>query len=198
MQGSTCVSKRRDEILQELVRRQVLFSCEGTAEKVIIGLLANAGRLVVPQESIVRDMDGNPCTTLRRAKDIQREFLDVDYPDGLLIARIVDVNPGVFKLDRLYRRQDIMVRDFVSRPEIESLILVREGSYNEFQTRRGADRQLNASDWCIQRLGMKNVKTERFLVDYWSDADVLEGCVRKLHGMQSSEGGQLGLVDLLK
>lgn len=88
---------RKSEAIRDLKSRQVLFSCEGKAERVVIETLSEADALVVPNHNIVRDIDGRPCTLLRKAKDIQREFLGVDYPDGLLIGRIVEVNPGMLR-----------------------------------------------------------------------------------------------------
>lgn len=190
---------KKAEALRDLKSRQILFSCEGKAERVVIEKLSEADALVVSNQNIVRDMDGRPCTLLRKAKDIQREFLGVDYPDGLLIARIVDVNPGMLRLDRPYRLLDIKVLDFITRPEIEALVLVREGELDRFRSRKGDDRRLNASDWCIQRLRMKNVKDERFLKAYWSDAEELIRCIREAHSkLGSHKNEQLGLADLLK
>lgn len=88
------MNKTRDEFQRELVEHDVLFSCEGTHESVIIEKLCESGRLIVPEERLVRDMDGNPYTADRKAKDIERDFLGIDYPHGLLLVRIVDVNPG--------------------------------------------------------------------------------------------------------
>lgn len=195
MRGSSCVGSKATEAIRDLKSRQVLFSCEGKAERVVITTLSEADALVVPNQNIVRDLDGRPCTLLRRAKDIQREFLGVDYPDGLLIARIVDVNPGAFRLDRPFRLLDIKVSDFITRPEIEALVLVREGELDRFRGRRGEDRRLNASDWCMQKLGMKNVKDEEFLKVYWSDAGELARCIReansKLGAIRTSSLGWL-------
>lgn len=199
MLGSSYVNSKRTEAIRDLKTRQVLFSCEGKAERVVIETLSEANALVVPNQNIVRDMDGRPCTLLRKAKDIQREFLGVDYPDGLLIARIVDVNPGVFRLDRPYRLLEIKVFDFITRPEIEALVLAREGELDKFRNRRGHDRQLNASDWCIQKLRIDDVKGEEFLKDYWSDADDLVRCIREAYSkLGSHKKEQLGLADLLK
>lgn len=194
------MSKRGDEAQDLLTTRQVLFSCEGKAERVIITRLVEDGCTVVPDRNVVRDMDGRPCTLLRRAKDIQREFLDMtDYPDGLLVARIVDVNPGVLKFGQPYRLRDICVRDFITRPEIERLVLAKEGALGGFLSRRGADRQLNASDWCRQKLGLGDVKAEAFLQEYWKDSEELVRCIREANAsLGGKKNEQLGLVDLLK
>lgn len=193
------MNSRRAEAIRELKSRSVLFSCEGKAERVIVERLVEDDLLIVPKANVVRDMDGRPCTLLRKAKDIQREFLGVDYPAGLMIARIVDVNPGAFRLARPYTLLDIKIFDFITRPEIESLVLAREGELDRFRGRRGHDRQLNASDWCVQKLGMTDVKSEEFLLDYWNDADRLIRCIREAHSkLGGNKNDQLGLVDLLK
>ena len=200
MHGNTCMSRHGDEVRDLLTTRQVLFSCEGKAERVIITRLLEDDCTVVPERNVVRDMDGRPCTLLRRAKDIQREFLDMtDYPDGLLVARIVDVNPDVLKFNQPYRLRDIVVRDFITRPEIERIVLVKEEALTAFLSRRGSDRQLNASDWCRQKLGLEDVKAEAFLQEYWKDSNELVRCIR---AATSSLGGKknehLSLVDLLR
>lgn len=198
MRGSTFVSRRGEETHELLTSRHVLFSCEGRAEQVIITKLIESGRTIVPDNRVVRDMDGNPCTRLRKAKDLQREYLEVDYPDGLLIARIVDVNPGRLKFSGPYRLRDIKTLDFITRPEIERLVVVKEGQLGAFEGRRGKDRQLNASDWCIQKLGLTAVKSKEFLEEYWQDAFELERCIRKAHASLGGRAGtELGLMDLL-
>ncbi len=199
MLGSTCMDRRKKEALDLLSTRHVLFSCEGKAERVIVTRLVEGGCTIVPRRNVVRDMDGRPCTLLRRAKDIQREFLGMDYPNGLLVARVVDVNPGRLAFDRPYRLRDIRVLDFVTRPEVERLVLVKEGQLDAFQKRRGSDRHLNASDWCIQKLHMDDVKSERFLEGYWSDPDELVRCIREAHRKAGKgESAELELADLLR
>ena len=199
MHGGLSVNKRREEAIYELSTRNVLFSCEGTAESVLIERLVEADKLIVPSTNIVHDMDGNACTNLRSAKDIQREFLGIDYPRGLLIARIVDSNPGRFLLEKPYRLSDIKVYDFITRPEIEVLVLVREKALDCFNGRSSSERQLNASDWCKQKLGLTKIKTRAFLEGYWNDADELVRCIREANGKRgSNKNDQLGLTDLLK
>lgn len=82
MRGSTCVGRREEEALALLTSRHVLFSCEGRAEQVIITKLVESGLTVVPDDKVVRDMDGNPCTRLRKAKDLQREFMEIYWQDA--------------------------------------------------------------------------------------------------------------------
>lgn len=193
------MNKQREEAIRLLTTRYVLFSCEGVAEQVVITKLIEEDRIVVPDDKVVRDRDGQPWTRLKKAKDVQREYLWTDYPNGLVVARIVDVNPGRLVFDKPYRLRDIRVLDFVTRPEIERLVLVKEGQLGAFEARRGRERQLNASDWCVQKLGFSDVKSQEFLETYWRDARELVKCIRKAQSTQGGKkSGQLGLVDLLK
>ena len=193
------MSKLEEESRRLLTTRQVLFSCEGKAEKVIVTKLVEENRIIVPDANVVRDMNGCPCTLCRKPADIQRDFLDTDYPDGLLIARIVDANAGTLTFKRPYSLLDIRILNYITSPEIERLVLIKEGALGAFTGRRGADRQLNASDWCVQKLGLADIKKESFLRGYWNDVDVLVDCINK---SDATVGGrkkdQLALKDLLK
>lgn len=191
------MSSRRDGFRRELRSHDVLFSCEGTAEKVIIQRLVEDARLLVPEEHVVRDLDDRPYTDDRTVKKIQRDFLGFNYPHGLMIVRIVDVNPGSFVLPRLYREQ-VLVRDVVTRSEIEVLVLVREGAYQDWY-QHGKSKGLSPSQWCIQHLGLKAIKTRGFLEDYWSDPKVLVKAIRDYtSGLGGHKDEQLNLNDLLR
>lgn len=180
---------------RELAEKDVLFSCEGTAESVIISRLCGSGKLLVPEDHLVRDRDNRPFTTARRARDLQRDFMDVGYPDGLMIARIVDVNPGVLSFSKLYRDRAV-VRDVVTRPEIESLVLVREGAYEDWYA-HGKSAML-PSEWCVRKLGMRRVKERSFLEGYWGDANELVAAIREYTRLLGGhKGDQLNLADLL-
>lgn len=185
-----------EDFRRELREHEVLFSCEGTAEKVIIEKLFNAGKLVMPKENVVRDIEDNPYTGDRRAKDLQRDFLGLNYPHGLLLVRIVDVHPGILKFSSLYRDQ-VRVRDVVTRTEIEVLILVKEGQYQNWY-RHGKNAGLMPSQWCIQKLGLKAVKTRDFLESYWADADELAVVIHEYtEALGGHKNDQLNLADLL-
>lgn len=188
------------EIVDELRSHSVLFSCEGTCEEVLLKRLLDADKLVVGKDEVVRDEERDtPYTRLRSARDIEQVFLGVEYSGGpLLIARIVDVNPGAFIVGRA-RRGDVMVRDFITRPEIEALTLVREGKYQAWRTHRVKGKQLNASEYCIAELGMRHIKQRSFLLDYWNDADQIIDCIQQYQRLVGkSKKAEYGLCDLLK
>ena len=194
-------SKNGGTILEALRSRHVLFACEGTAEQVIIQCLCEAGELVVSPERAVRSRDGRIGTTHKKAKVIQQEFLNTDYRDGLVIARIYDTNPGSFTLDKVYVPPlgSTLVADFITSPEIEALILVRENEWRTFEARRGSDRELNASDWCKQRLGYRELKKREFLTKYWSDPNVVRKAICDYTSLLGGhKADHLRLSDLLE
>lgn len=189
------MNSRRDNFRRELETKDVLFSCEGAAESTIIRRLSESGNLLVPEDHLVRDRDGRPFTSDRKAKDLQEDFLDVDYPHGLMIVRIVDVNPGKLEFAKLYRDR-VVIRDVITRPEIESLVLVREGEYRDWYQHDKST--IYPSQWCISRLGYKDIKTQDFADNYWNNADDLIDTIKQyttLLGGRKNE--QLNLIDLL-
>ena len=190
-----------ERVAAELRSHDVLFSCEGKCEAVIMKRLLENDRLVLSADEVVHDDEhGTPYTLLRKAPDIERTFMGVEYDKGpLLIARIVDSDPGSFVLSRA-RRNDAIVRDFVTSPEIEALTLIKEGRYDDWRRRHhGKGRQLNASNYCVQVLGMSQVKQYRFLLDYWSDVNELVACILTYQSKQGKRKDRtLGLADLLR
>lgn len=193
------MSVNHNEARSLLRDRYVLFSCEGKAECVIIERLVEDDCLVVAKDHVVKDPNGRPFTTIRKAKRLeQTSFIGPNYEGGLLIARIVDVNPGAFRLSKLVA-QTTKVLDFVTRPEIEALVLVRENAWDAFEKRSKSERKLNASDWCIQHLKMGDVKDEGFLKEYWHDSEVLCRTIRSYNSLLGGhKNDQLGLIDVLK
>lgn len=190
------MNSRREQLRSELSSKYVLFSCEGTAEAVIVQKLLEDDALVVPHDNVVLDFDTQkPYTRLRKAKDIESRFFGFDYPNGLLIARIVDVNPDKFVISKCYK-DTVVYHDIITRQEIEVLILVSEGEYDEWY--RHGKQKVKASDWCKQKLKMGRVKERVFLEDYWQQHDLVAAIHGYTHHLGSQKNAQFNLEDLLK
>lgn len=190
-------------VSEELLSRYVLFSCEGTAEGVVIERLAETGKLIVPDGRIVKDpITFKPYTRLRKAADIEKRFFganyEVDGAEGLLVARIVDSRSAKFALSRM-NRDAALVRSFVTAREIEMLIIHAEGAYDDWIRKVKSDHQLKPSDYCAQALGFRGRKSEAFLREYWDDADKLVGAIRSYASKRGKrKSDELMLVDLLR
>lgn len=190
------VNRERQTFRGELRCHDVLFSCEGTAEEVVIQRLVEGHRLIVADNNIVRDINNHPYTGYRKARDIENHFLGLNYPLGLMIVRIVDVHPGAFKLKTIYR-EHIIVRDVITRTEIEALILVREGAYQDWY-QHGKSNGVLPHQWCIQHLNMRNVKNRGFLEQYWIDSEMVVNAIENyMQCLGRHKDDQLNLADML-
>lgn len=188
--------------LNNLTQRFVLFSCEGTAEGVVIQTLYDNDLLVVPRNHVVMDNTyfDRPYTRLRKADKIADEYFGMSYESndasGLTVARIVDSKSAKFEFPK--RRQNgTEVLSFFTRPEIEMLVIHAECAYGEWQKASRKNRQLKPSEFCSNNLGLSSIKEAPFLRDYWSDASKLVNAIHR-HAEKAQRGrGELLLVDLL-
>lgn len=77
-----------------LSSRFVLFSCEGTAEGVVIQELYDNDLLIVPRERVVKDalIVDRPYTRKRKASEIANDYFSMNYEtagaEGLAVARL--------------------------------------------------------------------------------------------------------------
>lgn len=66
----------------------VLCICEGTAEEAIIDLLLDNDMLQFSRSQLINN---HKVTRIRKVRDIENQFLNIDYSDrGLIILRILD------------------------------------------------------------------------------------------------------------
>lgn len=192
-----------NEEIDLLKRRYVLFSCEGTAEGVVIQVLYDSDLMIVPRSRVVMDAvwDDRPYTRARKASAIADQYFGVDYAadgaEGLAIARIVDSHAPKFELPRRQQNGTEVV-SFATRPEIEMLLIHAEGSYKAWLSASKKNRQLKPSDFCKQQLGLSDVKEMGFLKEYWADSDKLVWAIREHARCAKRQPGEYLLVDLLK
>ncbi len=186
-----------------LMNRFVLFSCEGAAEGAVIQSLYDNDLMIVPHNRVVKDavMVNRPYTRIRKAADIAEQYFTMSYEaegaEGLLIARVVDSRSPKFELPK--RKQNgTKVLSFFTRPEIEMLVIHREGAYLDWQNASRKDRQLKPSDYCKGVLDFGDVKSMEFLKSYWADSESLVRAI-KAHAQKVQRGPkELLLADLLR
>ena len=162
-----------------------IISCEGTAEQVAVDILLEADALVFSEADVV------DVTRLRKASDIQDNYLNLDYDWPVCIVRVLDSRRERFKLGNLYAGRFPVV-SYVTHPEIEVLAIIREAS-----RRRWHGGRIKPSAFCKQELGMHEVKREGFLKSYW-DADSLTAAAREYKRLSKIPKGELCLADLIR
>lgn len=165
----------------------VFFVCEGTFEEVAICILRDADRLVMTAENVI------DITRKRVAADIQGKYLNVEYDWPVAIARIIDSKNERFSLGNLYRDRYPVVNIY-TRPEAEMLTIVREGRFSDYSKYKSS---MKPSIYCKQVLGLKQVKSRKFLKDYW-DANSLANAACEYQRLQNLSKGEVCLADLLR
>ena len=189
-------------IKDELASHFVLMVCEGEAEEFVVLKLLEGDLLAVPREHLVCDpMTGKPLTRLRRARDIEQRFMNQDYTlddnHELLVARILDRAGERFDLRRAYR-STVMVRDFVTHPEIEMLAIHKLGAISDWRKARDRQRGLKPSEFCRVNLGIANVKHKAFLETFWETPEDLAQTIRDCQPeLRKTTRDELDLTDLL-
>lgn len=192
------------ESCRELMRRRfVLFSVEGSAEAEIMCSLIEHDALIVSREHLVAD-HSDPTrlyTRTRKASAIADQYFNFNYQSatasGLLIARITDTPTGKFKLPARVR-DEAEVLSFYTKPEIEMLVIHREGAFRDWEKASRKDRALRPKEFCKQMLGIQNVEETPFLRAYWEDCEALKKAIVDYAHTARRGKDELLLVDLLK
>lgn len=161
----------------------VLFICEGTAEKVVLNKLLDAGVLNIPQERII------DITRVRSAKKIELNYFNVDYELPVKIVRLLDSLNEKFKSSKLYEGRYSVI-DIHTRPEIEMLLILKEGEYEAWKKSNK-----KPSDYCTENLKMGDIKSTPFLEEYWDVRSIMQVAqlYKEIHAFAR---GELCLRDL--
>ena len=86
----------------------------------------------------------------------------------------------------------IDVVNIITAPEIEILVIIKEGKYQSFKKSN-----LKPSDYCKQILKMSDVKSYNSVIDYFSDVDSLLDAMQQYKQVSNLPKGELSLIDLL-
>ncbi|MDY2628533.1 MAG: hypothetical protein SOW08_09540 [Lachnospiraceae bacterium] len=96
-------------------------------------------------------------------------------------------------MSKAYRCQ-VEVINVITASEIEMLIIVSQGQYDEF-CRSGIKKP---SDYCKTVLKIKNVKSPSFVSDYFSNPDFLINSIKEYHRVHKQKNNEASLYDLIK
>lgn len=164
-----------------------LLICEGTVEQVLITKLLDADALVFSRENVL------DVTRTRRASAIQDSYLDYDFDWPVCIVRILDSKHESFRLGKLYADR-IPVANVFTHPEAEVLAIIRENAWNRWNKVKSKKKP---SLFCKDDLGMRGIKSEKFLQSYW-DVDAIAAAAQEYRRLSKIEPGELCLADLIK
>jgi hypothetical protein len=168
--------------------KYVACLCEGSAEIAIMNLLIDADRLVFSRDDL---LDGE-VLRIRKAKKFETTYLRKGFAEKITVLRILDSRREQFKLSKAYQHK-IEVINVITAPEIEMLVIFKEGKYKEYKKSK-----LKPSEFCIMNLKYPDVKSTKFVEDYFADIDSLVHAIREYRRVSNIPTGEYSLSDLLK
>lgn len=142
--------------------KYIIISCEGAAELEIMNLLLKNARLLFSQEQIIA------VTNYRKAEDIQENYLMRDYDGDVLLLRIIDSRNEKFHFKKPYDEKCKVV-NINTVPEIEMLVIIYYGKYDEYSNKYKTRNKKKPSDYCKQDLGIKDVKKQGYITNLFND-----------------------------
>lgn len=159
--------------LEHLCDDYIICSCEGASEETIMNILIDNNKLIFSRENLV----DNKLFRYRKASEIEEKLLRRGYGKSISILRVSDSKNEKFKLSRLYEER-VKVYTFLTRPEIEVLLLIGEGKdtkyFNSYKS------SMKPSEYCNQIFHNRkySIKSKEFIENYFADPDFLVETIR--------------------
>lgn len=162
--------------------------CEGGAERAIIDLLLDDNRLKFTRDDLLE----GEILKCRKARDFEEQYLRKGFTEKITVLRLLDSRRENFSLSRAYIHK-IKVMNIVTAPEIEMLIIFNENKYSEYKKS-----DMKPSEFCKGILRYPDVKSIKFIKEYFSDIDVLVRSIKEYKRVSNIKRGEYALADLLK
>ena len=162
--------------------------CEGGAERAIIDLLLDDNRLKFTRDDLLE----GEILKCRKARDFEEQYLRKGFTEKITVLRLLDSRRENFSLSRAYIHK-IKVMNIVTAPEIEMLIIFNENKYSEYKKS-----DMKPSEFCKGILRYPDVKSIKFIKEYFSDIDVLVKSIKEYKRVSNIKRGEYALADLLK
>ncbi len=168
--------------------KYVACICEGAAEKTIIELLLDNDKLIFTYDDL---LEGEPLRC-RGAQAFEKQHLRKGFTDKITVLRILDSRRENFKLSKAYAHK-IDVVNVITAPEIEMLVIFSEGKYNAYK-KTGK----KPSIYCKEDLELGDVKSAKFLKEYFKDINRLVDAVNEYKRVSKVRADEYTLADLIK
>ena len=107
----------------------------------------------------------------------------------------MDSDSEGFRLSPAYE-QKVDVIKVVTSPEIEMLLILAEGKYDDYIKKASS---MLPSTFCKQELKMKgNIKSQEYVRNYFTDLNMLTSTIQEYKRIKTLKRGEIYLADLLK
>ncbi len=168
-----------------------LIACivEGTAERVIMNILLDHHRLIFEREDLLEQ----ELLKCRSARVFEDQYLGKRFNKKIVVYRILDSKRENFSLRRAYADK-VSVVNVITAPEIEILVIIKENKYQDYMKYKS---KMKPSDYCIQYLNYKDVKSKSFISEYFHNINDLVEVIKKYRSIHEVKNNELSLADLL-
>ena len=99
--------------------------CEGGAEVAIVEMLLENDRLCFARENLIFE----EVIRERNAKRFSEKYLRMDFGIKISIVRILDSKSERFNSGKAYLQKIDSIKNIITAPEIEILIILKENKY---------------------------------------------------------------------
>lgn len=162
--------------------------CEGSAEQAIMDILLDNDAIIFKKEQLLDEK----VIRARSAQKFEQDYLRKNFNEKITVYRILDSRREKFKLSKLYDTK-VEVINVITAPEIEMLIIHNEDMYDDFKSTRK-----KPSDYCKQNLKYPDVKSYKFIKDYFSNIQTLIYAIKKYRQKANIKIREKTLCDLLR
>lgn len=167
--------------------------CEGGAERAIIDLLLDNHKLIFEREELIEE----EVLRCRSGKEFEKRYLKKGFTEKITIYRILDSRSEKFNLSKAYEPK-VDVKNVVTAPEIEKLIICNEGKIKEYERESRKNPNLKPSTYCKSFLKYPDVKGYDFVTGYFSDMGVLLNALNEYRRVSKIKANEMTIWDLLK
>lgn len=164
--------------------------CEGGAETAIMNILLDNDLLIFNRDQLLEE-SVLPRTSVN---DFQKRYLRQEYDQKIQIIRVIDSRSEQFNLREPYRCQVEEVINVITAPEIEILIIVSEGKYDDFN-HSSTDKP---SNYCKKLFKHQNIKSQKFVSEFFDNPEHLVETIKEYHRLHKQKNNEASLYDLLK
>lgn len=152
----------------------IAIICEGEAEKAIMDILLESGSLIYEKADLLDEEVMFRC----KAKVFESQYLNRNFRGRKVhVVRIHDSVKEKFKISKTYASKIAGIDSYITRPEIEMLIILAENKYVDYKNKY--IRTMKPGDYCKQVLRFRGVKKYDFVLDYFKDVNRLIETLRK-------------------
>lgn len=167
--------------------------CEGEAERAILNILLDNHKLIFEREDLIEE----EILKCRKGADFAKRYLSKEFKKKITVYRVLDSRTENFNVGKAYEDK-IEVKNVITAPEIEMLIICNEGKYKEYQREKRKNSDLKPNTFCKAFLGYKNVKQYEFVKEYFKNTKTLIDALHEYRRISKPRPNEMFIWDLLK